>query len=177
MPNAAGQLNGKDVTLADMWIELPYLWIAVINTLGITAAHFLLAWGCTQLPQCWFRKDEEARDSDHRFQRWLYERVFLVKRWKKRLPDAAPWFKGFPKSSMQSSEPDYLRTFIAETRRGELSHWLQIPAISAFIIWTPWPGNLIIIIYAFLSNLPCIINLRHTRQRMSRLLFRLTRSP
>lgn len=153
-----------------MWIELPNAWIAVVNTLGIPIVHFLLAWGCTQLPQAWFRKSRETTTRSYAIQRYLFENIFLIRRWKNRLPDAAPWFKGFPKASLQSKDPDYLRTFIAETRRGELSHWLQILAISGFIVWTPWPGSLIVVVYALLSNLPCILNLRHTRQRVRKLL-------
>ena len=58
--------------------------------------------------------------------RRLYERVFLVRRWKHLLPDAAPWFGGVAKAKLQSAEPAYLDTFAAETRRGEFSHWLQL---------------------------------------------------
>jgi hypothetical protein len=39
-------------------------------------------------------------------------------------------------------------------------------AVSAFIIWTPFPYALIILFYAALSNLPCILNLRFTRARL-----------
>ncbi|MBK1830531.1 hypothetical protein JIN77_07325 [Verrucomicrobiaceae bacterium R5-34] len=159
-----------------MWIEIPNIWIAVINTLGIPATHLVIAWSSTRLPQRWFQRTPEATTEKREFQQILLERIFLVRRWKKHLPDAAPMFRGFPKARMQSKEPDYLRNFIAETRRGEFSHWLQMVAISIFIIWTPWPGNLIVILWAIISNLPCIINLRHTRQRMRNLLHTLTPS-
>ena len=47
-------------------------------------------------------------------------------------------------------------------------------AIPAFIIWTPWPGNLIVVLWAVVSNLPCIFNLRYIRQRMRNLLHKLS---
>lgn len=153
-----------------MWIELSNLWVAIINSLGIPATHMLLAWGCTRMPQQWFRKTPEETNNKRRLQQFAFEHIFQVRRWKNLLPDAAPMFKGFPKDSMKSTDPEYIRSFVAETRRGEFAHWLQMFAIPLFIIWTPWPGNLIVVIWAVVSNLPCIINLRYIRQRMRNLL-------
>ena len=77
---------------------------------------------------------------------------------------------GFPKGSLQSTDTAYLQRFMLETRRGELSHWLQWFIISAFITWNPFPANLVILTYAALANLPCILNLRYTRIRMAHVL-------
>lgn len=150
-----------------MWIELPNLWIATINCLGIPTAHLLIAWLSTLLPSGTFRPEGFLfRTRSWERGGFLYERVFHVRRWKHHLPDAAPWFKGFAKGRLSSTDPDYLRTFITEACRGELSHWLQVIAISSFVIITPYPASLIIIAYSLVSNLPCIINLRHTRIRL-----------
>jgi len=157
-----------------MWIELPNIWIAVINTLGIPAAHLIIAWLSTRLPQKLFRKSREETSNQRPLQQFVLERIFLVRKWKNRLPDAAPMFGGFPKASLASKDPRYLQEFIAETRRGEFSHWLQMLVIPIFILWTPWPGNLIILVWSVISNLPCLLNLRHIRQRMRNLLHRLT---
>ncbi|MFK7909955.1 MAG: glycosyl-4,4'-diaponeurosporenoate acyltransferase [Akkermansiaceae bacterium] len=148
-----------------MWIELSNTWIIVANVLGIPAAHMLVSWCCTNMPASWFAKpDTPHAPKPHP----VYEKIFFIRRWKHLLPDAAPWMKGFPKGSLASTEPDYLREFMLETRRGEFAHWLQWLAISAFIIWNPYPANLVILFYAALANLPCILNLRYTRQRMAR---------
>ena len=96
----------------------------------------------------------------------FYEKHLFIRRWKHLLPDGAPWFDGFPKKKLKSTEPDYLRKFILETRRGEFSHWIQWILITGFIAWNPFPANLVIIAYAFASNVPCLVNLRHTRQRL-----------
>ena len=144
-----------------MWLEFSNLTIISLNCLGIPAVHLAIAWLCEQF-------------SDHRFIRCLpsvapkpnkfYEKY--IRRWKHLLPDGAPWFDGFPKKKLKSTEPDYLRKFILETRRGEFSHWVQWILITGFIAWNPFPANLIIIAYAFASNVPCLVNLRHTRQRL-----------
>jgi glycosyl-4,4'-diaponeurosporenoate acyltransferase len=146
-----------------MWLEFSNLTIILLNCLGIPAIHLAIAWLCEQL-------------SDHYFVRLFpsvatkpnkcYEKYLFIRRWKHLLPDGAPWFDGFPKKKLKSTEPDYLRKFILETRRGEFSHWIQWILITGFIAWNPFPANLVIIAYAFASNVPCLVNLRHTRQRL-----------
>lgn len=150
-----------------MLADIPLIWIAVINTLGIPLTHLAIAWVSTQLPRTWFAKKQTYSGANNTE---IYEKLFFVRSWKHLLPDGAPWFKGFAKSSLESTDPDYLRTFITETRRGEFSHWVQIVAICCLTIINPWPAKLIITVYALLSNMPCIINLRYTRIRMLRVL-------
>lgn len=99
-----------------------------------------------------------------------YEALF-VKAWKDYLPDAGPWFKeGFRKGSLSSRSPDYFRRFVLETCRGELAHWLVIPAAPLFFLWNrPWVGALMVA-YAVVGNVPCIIVQRYNRIRLTRLL-------
>lgn len=150
-----------------MWIDLPNAWIAVINIIGIPLCHLAIAWLSTCLPDQLFQRPLPLKP---RQGGTCYEKLLHVRRWKKLLPDAAPWFKGFAKGKLESTELQYLQTFIRETRRGEFSHWLQMPCIGLFIIWTPYPWSLIILVYAVLSNAPCIINLRYTRLRITALI-------
>lgn len=151
-----------------MWIppiELPTLWIAVLNALGIPITHLVIAWLSTRLPSKIFDFPSDCSSGA-----WIYERLLGIRRWKGLLPDGAVWMKGFSKGKLQSSTPEYLHTFLLETRRGEFSHWIQWLAISLFILWTPSPYHLIILLYAILSNFPCIFNLRYTRVRLTRIL-------
>ena len=150
-----------------MWIELTNTWIIVANVLGIPAAHIFISWLCTISPSDWFDKSPPKNSPKPHP---AYEKLFLIRSWKHLLPDAAPWMKGFPKGKLQSTEPDYLREFMLETRRGELAHWLQWFVISCFIAWNPYPANLVILGYAALANLPCILNLRYTRIRIGRVI-------
>jgi len=156
-----------------MWLELPNIYIIVLNVIGIPTAHLLIAWWSNGLPSRWFQFPlPNTAKKPHSF----YQKLFFLRRWKNILPDAGPWLNAFPKKKLQSTEPAYLRTFILETRRGEFSHWCQILVISAFIVWNPYPANYVIIVYALLSNMPCIINLRHTRKRMIPVLMKKTSS-
>ena len=146
-----------------MWFEFSYLTISLLNCLGIPATHLGIAWWTEQLDDRWFiRKLPKTAPNPGE----IYERLFLIKRWKHLLPDGAPLFDGFPKKKLKSREPAYLRKFVLETRRGEFSHWVQWILISGFIVWTPFPASGIILLYAALSNVPCLVNLRHTRARL-----------
>lgn len=146
-----------------MWLEFSNVTITLLNCLGIPAVHLAIAWLFEQFADRRFIRPFPAvapKPND------FYEKYFFIRRWKHLLPDGAPWFNGFPKKKLQSTEPDYLRKFILETRRGEFSHWVQWILITAFIAWNPFPANLVIMAYAFASNAPCLVNLRHTRQRL-----------
>ena len=137
-----------------MLVELSNTQIILANCLGIPLAHMGISWACEQLPRRIFEKPmPEAPTGPNQ----IYTRV-----------------SGFPKARLTSTEPTYLASFIAETRRGEFAHWLQWIVISLFIVWNPFPANLIILIYALLLNAPCILNLRHTRQRLIGLYRRVT---
>ena len=146
-----------------MWLDFSNLTIVLLNCLGIPAIHLGIAWLCEQIADERFVTpfpDDIPKPGN------FYEKYFLIRRWKHLLPDGAPWFNGFPKKKLKSTEPAYLRKFILETRRGEFSHWLQWIMITTFIAWNPFPANLVIIVYAAASNVPCLLNLRHTRQRL-----------
>lgn len=156
-----------------MWIELPNLWIGVVNAFGIPAVHLAIAWWSQRRVDAAF----EPQSVFYRIRGWetagrIYEEVFLVRKWKDMLPDAASWLGGFAKAKLTSRDPDYLRRFVVETCRGEQSHWLQMVAVAFFVLWTPFPYALIILGYAVFSNLPCIMNLRYTRSRLMRALRR-----
>ena len=158
-----------------MWIDLPPLWIGLLNGIGIPATHLLVSWAASAMPATAFHPDGFC----FRSRPWekngaIYQRVFRVRRWKTMLPDAATWFNGFAKAKLQSTGPGYLRAFIIETCRGEFAHWVQLIMIAGFILWTPWPYATIILAYALFSNLPCITNLRHTRIRLRGLRSRTT---
>ncbi len=155
-----------------MWIELSNTWIVLLNVIGIPIAHLSLALAATILPIGLFSSSHDKPISD--FEIFLHHHLFCTRKWKQLLPDGAPWLGGFPKGKLTDTSPAYLERFITETRRGEFSHWLQIIVITGFIAWNPWPANLVIVGYAILSNLPCILNLRYTRVRLVRVVSKKT---
>lgn len=156
-----------------MFIQLDNIYIIFLNILGIPMAHMVLSWCTTKLPGHLFATKHPLDSAKLKKPiHPIYEHIFHIRLWKDKLPDAGPWFNGFAKGALQSTSKPYLLTYVAETRRGEFSHWLQVIIISCFIIWNPWPANLIIITYAILSNLPCILSQRFNRQRILKILSR-----
>ncbi len=154
-----------------MFIELPALAIVLLNVIGIPVSHLLIAWRTTRLASERFQPQSPL----FRIRTWekhgtFYERFFRVRAWKDKLPDGASWFSGFAKGSLQSRDQAYLTDFRIETCRGEFSHWVQMTAILLFVIWNPYPANTVIIVYAILSNLPCLVSQRHTRARLNKVL-------
>lgn len=151
-----------------MWVELPNLWIVILNIVAIPGLHLGVSWIYTRLPRSAF--DPESRL--YRERSWeqggkIYQTLFRIRQWKGFLPDAAPWFDGFAKGKLQNKDRDYVQAFIAETCRGEAAHYAQIPALWLTLIWNPWPvAAIVMFVYAILSNLPCLLLQRFTRARL-----------
>ncbi len=151
-----------------MLIKLSIFWIVALNVGGWLVIQLGLAWIFLRMPAHWFDHGE-AWAWERRGQ--FYERFFLIKRWKDRLPDAARWFSGgFAKGRLVGKNPDYLRRFIRETWRGELCHWLAMACAPLFFLWNPWWGDLIIGCYAVAANMPCILVQHYNRSRFWRML-------
>lgn len=108
----------------------------------------------------------------------LYEKLFRIKRWKHLLPDGASAWKqrGYLKKSLVNTTPENLRRFLVESARGELTHWLAILPFWIFGFITPGYVVGMMLVYAVLINLPCIIAQRYNRPRIQRLLQRMEKT-
>jgi hypothetical protein len=53
-----------------------------------------------------------------------------------------------------------------ETGRAEYTHLFAMLPAPIFFIWNPWWGGIIMIIYAVIINVPCIIAQRYNRARL-----------
>lgn len=157
-----------------MLIEPSIAWVITLNVVAWLVIQFGLAWAFTQLAA-------ERFDYRGRFANpagWerggrFYERVFAIKRWKDKLPDAARMFRGgFAKGNLKDATPEYLERYLRETWRGEVVHWLALLALPVFAIWNPWWGVLVNAAVALALNVPCILALRYNRARFQRLLAR-----
>ena len=101
----------------------------------------------------------------------LYEQLATIKKWKAWLPDGAKVSpKAFKKKHLQTTNSAYIRLFILETCRAEILHWIIFLFGFIFFIWNPWYVGIIMIVYAAITNLPCIIAQRYNRIRLERLL-------
>ena len=158
-----------------MPIELPVIWTVTLNVTLWVGIQLALAWGFIRMPAAWFDAPTGAFAFETRgfYQRWLG-----VKHWKDLLPDGARWFGGgFAKNALLATDSAYLLEFIRETRRGELCHRCALLFIPIFFLWNPWWGDLVIITYAIIANLPCLIAQRYNRIRLRRLLARMKAPP
>ena len=93
-----------------------------------------------------------------------------IKTWKKLLPDGAAVSKsGFRKKHLRSLDVIYIRRFTLETCRVELTHWVIFVSSIVFFIWNAWWTRIIMIVYAFVVNVPCIVTQRYNRIRFRRI--------
>ncbi|MEI7956665.1 MAG: hypothetical protein WCJ66_15985 [Verrucomicrobiota bacterium] len=158
-----------------MLINLSMMWIVILNVTLWPVIQMALAWGFIRMPGAWFGAPVRGFDFETR---GFHERWFGVKRWKDRLPDGARWMGGgFSKKELAGEDHVYLEEFIRETRRGELCHGCALLFVPVFCLWNPWWGDLVILAYAIIANLPCIIVQRYNRIRLHRLLARLKATP
>ena len=102
----------------------------------------------------------------------FYQRFFRVKRWKQYLPDGALFLggKGFPKKKLREKTPEYLKAFLQETCRAELTHWLTVLFASFFFLWNPLWVGFFMILYVMTEHLPLIMAQRYNRARLNRIL-------
>lgn len=125
-----------------------------------------------KIPDQWFKQHQ------HLFRTWKWERkgqiwndIFQIRKWKKKLPDASLLIKAaFSKKSLQGATTASFKKFIIETQRGELTHWLSMLPAPLFFIWNPKWAGMLILIYAFFSNVPFILVQRYNRPRLIRML-------
>jgi glycosyl-4,4'-diaponeurosporenoate acyltransferase len=148
--------------------------VAAVDTLVWLAVHVAVGYGVHRLP-------ERALDGERWWSRertWehggaLYGGRLGIRRWKAYLPEAGAVFPGgFDKARLRRRDQPYLRSYLRETRRAELGHWLALGAAPLFFIWNPaWLGWCMQA-YALAANLPCILSQRYNRARLRRVLAR-----
>ena len=159
-----------------MLVELSIAGVITLHVIAWLVIQFGLAWSFTQLAAERFDyRNAMARPKGWERSGRFYERMFAIKRWKDKLPDASRMFRGgFAKANLQTAAPEYLERFLRETWRGEVVHWLALLVLPLFAIWNPWWGVLVNAAVALAVNFPCILALRYNRVRFQRLLARRT---
>ncbi len=130
-------------------IDLPTHWVIILDFVAWGILQPAAAWLCTMLPSAvfcparWlFRTRRWERDGT------VYDRFLAVRRWKGLLPSGGTVRRGgFDMRHVTSHAPDYLRTWVLESCRAELVHWLAIPPALLFFLWNPWYVGLLMIPY------------------------------
>ncbi len=138
---------------------------------------YVLVWTVFQIAAALIAKhmpDDKYNPLKHPYKtaRWerggqFYKDVLFVHKWKHLLPDGARVQRNaFPKKRFRRADADYLHQFIIETCRAELTHWLAILPFWVFGFWSPAYVVWIMLGYALIVNLPCIIVQRYNRPRL-----------
>jgi len=133
--------------------------------------QFGAAWFCFCMSDSYFLKDSflyQTRSWEKKSN--IYKKL-KVKRWKKYLPDGGGLFKGgYAKRQLKDFSTENLNKFLIESRRAELTHWLAICPFWVFGFFAPLHVVWIMLVYALVVNMPCIIAQRYNRPRIMELL-------
>jgi len=90
------------------------------------------------------------------------------------LPDGAKAVKnGYQKKHIKDFSEAGLEKFIIETCRAELTHLLAILPFWVFGFFAPFYIIPIMLVYALIVNLPCMIAQRYNRPKLVKLLDRM----
>lgn len=151
-------------------LPLPYMLLLLFTLTPFIQVSAALI--CRRIPVNNFNS-ESIIFRTHKFEKGgrIYKSIFMVHKWKRLLPDGAKYFKGdFTKKSMLSFDAEYIDIFVKESCRAELVHWLgMIPFIIYYLITPPLVATLMVV-YAIISNAPCIITQRYNRPRLKAML-------
>lgn len=154
-------------------VHLSTFWTVIVDCIVWFIVHMGVAWLLVRMRARSFDPESPlCRCRDWEKDGSLYQKHFRIRRWKHRLPDAAPLLgeRGFPKKKLRDKSPAYLSSFLTETCRAEIVHWVIILFSPLFFLWNPlWVGFLMIF-YALAENLPMIMVQRYNRYRLRRVL-------
>ncbi|QDI90142.1 glycosyl-4,4'-diaponeurosporenoate acyltransferase [Salicibibacter halophilus] len=158
-------------------VELSYLWLIIINILAWVFFHIGISVMTLKMPDRWFKNGWLYKIRKWEQNGWFWKNYFRVPKWKAVVPDGAKLFKkGFEKTNLRKYDLSYLETFILESRRAELTHWLCIPPAILFFLWNPPWAGWIMVAYALIVNLPIIVLQRYNRARLERVMKRMKKS-
>jgi glycosyl-4,4'-diaponeurosporenoate acyltransferase len=158
-------------------IELPIVITIILDSFLWLAFHLLGAKIATLIPNHYFEKPLPNTIQNKRFQMFILERIFFVKYFKKYLPDGGALFKGgFEKKHLKEKNITYYKDFLRETRRAEWTHYIQMLPAPIFFLFNPiWVGY-VMILYAILANMPCILTQKYNQIRFTNLIIRLEKT-
>lgn len=154
-----------------MLVKLPLLWVLALDISAWFFFHMTISLLLMKVPDDWFARTKGLFVT----RLWekegeLWDDWFHIRAWKKHLPDGSLIIKSaFDKTNLHGTDLDNLNTFILETKRAELTHWLLLFPAPLFFIWNPLWAGIVNVVYALLANIPFILSQRFNRPRLERL--------
>lgn len=153
-------------------IDLPPFWTILIDFIAWLVIHLGVSGLALHLPDHLFEPDGflfRCRPWERAGETWQV--LFRVRSWKDRLPDGAAIIqRGFAKKHLHSMDRVYLEAFVRESRRAEWTHWSLLLFSLLFFLWNPPAVGWFMILYALVTNAPCVIAQRYNRPRFQRIL-------
>ncbi len=153
-------------------VYLPTFWTVILDCVAWATIQTFIAYLATRLPrrmlnpESWLLKTRPWEQGGN-----VYERVFRVRRWKALLPSGGTLFRGgFSMRKLESRQPDHIKTWVLESCRSEICHWIAVLPSVLFFLWNPFFVGFIMIAYAIAFNAPCIIAQRYNRPRFQEIL-------
>lgn len=160
-----------------MLIEIQAPLIVPVNIFAWLFFHLSISYAFYRAPYRWFEKDNtffKPKKWENQGKTW--DKIFLVRKWKDHLPDGSAIFRrGFRKKSLRQKDEAFLKTFIAESKRAEITHYISMLPAPLFFLWNPLWAGIVMLIYAVAVNVPCIIAQRYNRPRMEKILLKFRR--
>lgn len=153
-----------------MIFHLPSLWTIAIDFIVWLVIHVGVSMLVAKLradsfnPESWLYRERNWERNGR-----IYQAFLRIKTWKRLLPDGAAVSKsGFRKKHLGNPDVVHIRRFILETCRAELTHWVIFVFSIVFFIWNDWWIGIIMIAYALIVNIPCVVTQRYNRVRLRR---------
>ena len=148
--------------------HLSGFWLVLVNSVAWPVIHISIGYLSQRIPD---------RVLDHslwlfRTRLWerhgaIYEEIFRVRKWKSLIPSGGTVFRGgFSLKRLVSHDQEYLRKWVLESCRAEVTHWICLPTVLLFFLWNPLLGDILNTIYVVVANVPCIIVQRYNRPRL-----------
>lgn len=127
-----------------------------------------------RFPVRWFGKDNQIFRM-HSFEKdgEIYDKIFGISLWKDDLPEMGQLTDDvFAKKALniRKMSPEYIQTFINETRRAEMTHFILILLGIPFAMLNQPLMGIFIMATAIFVNFPFLILQRYNRPRLQRLL-------
>ncbi len=150
---------------------MPEVLVWILNIGGWPLIHLATSWFAFRLPASMFEHDTWL----YRQRAWedggqAYRRILAVHRWKMLLPDGARFFGGAVRKELpRTRDVASYTTFITETRRAEWAHIATLLWCPVFFLWNPLWAAGVMVVYAFASNVPCIVAQRYNRIVLTRI--------